>query len=529
MGKKTDRNENIADQWGNVVDNISMSTSDWAANRQQKKMNNAVIDTINSFKKEEQESNKKLIDIINAMNENVTTLINISKKQNLNLLKQNQLIMKCLNNVYINNEENNTLIELLQDTIPQNIHCSNCNNEFYSTNKSFHEDKKCPYCNHSLENIEPLKIKKTIKIEEGICPYCESKVHTNDLICPHCYEKLTPIYDELIEEKLKKEKEKQEQEESFLFDNEEEIYEFYSNLLVNQNYSEEYAMSQIISKYGITNVDILKEVSESKKWDERLKIEISLKEQADIFLKEKEDELFDSYHDLILNEKYSETDAKKEILKKFDITNPYIIKKLNDIKWDKWIKKIDRQRLLREKEIFKTYCKIILDEKQPTDIAKKRIIEEYNLTEDDFLKMKKSNDWDKKLIDEEEKREEQEKIRYLKAKADYKKNNTKPCPICGETNDADSKFCMNCQHNFTKERRLTRFTKAHEKKACPMCKSYNEVNFNYCKYCGYKFPTENKKEHLSKNEEPEKSTICPKCGVKNEIGSNFCQGCGNKL
>lgn len=513
MGKKTNANEELSNSIGDLVDTLSMTSSELAANRQRKKMNKGIIEAITSFESLEQELNNTLI---NTLNSNFNSLNNVLEKQNRDLIKQNKLLIRLLNN-FIDDKDN-----ILENKIPQNIHCPNCREEFYSTNKSYYEDYKCPYCNHDFEKTKPLKIKKTEKIEEGICPYCESELHTNDLICPTCYEKLTPIYDELIEEQLKKEKEKREKDEKVLWDNEADLFEYYSKLIVEQNYSENDAKKRIISQHNITNVDLLEKMSESRKWDERLKVKIENKEQANEFLKEKEDELFEVYHDLIVNKKYSETDAKEELLKKYNITNTFIIKKLNSGIWSKWNRKIKSEKRLIKNKIFKTYCELILDEKQSEDAAMKRIIEDYNITNDEFLEMKKLNYWDKRLTTEKKKRDEEEKNKYLNAIANYKKTNEKPCPICGQTNEKDSKYCINCQHDFSKERRFTKFTKSYEKKVCPKCKSYNEVNFNYCKTCGYKFSTENKKE--DKN-----SKICPKCGAENGMGSNFCISCGNNL
>ena len=298
-----------------------------------------IIEAINSLKNQVQKSNDNLIDTINTLNTNINSLLDLTIKQNNDLLKQNQLIMKLLDDNNINDE----------DILPKRMLCPNCSKEFYSTNKSYHEDKKCPYCNQDLSDIKPLKIKKTKLIEEGICPYCESKVHTNDLICPHCYEKLTPVYDELMEEKSCKEKEMQEEDKKQILDNEEELFEYYCRVGLNENYSKKEAIKEIIFKYGISDINSLEEMWESKEWEERLNDIIKSKEQSIKFINEKEDELFECYRNLIINENYSKKDAEVEVLKKYNITDKYVIEKLDDGTWSKWNNKIRKEKLEKEK------------------------------------------------------------------------------------------------------------------------------------------------------------------------------------
>ena len=53
-----------------------------------------IIEAINSLKNQEQKSNDNLIDTINTLNTNINSLLDLTIKQNNDLLKQNQLIMK---------------------------------------------------------------------------------------------------------------------------------------------------------------------------------------------------------------------------------------------------------------------------------------------------------------------------------------------------------------------------------------------------------------------------------------------------
>lgn len=256
----------------NVMENRHITYAHRVFLSQSDKVADDIIEAIDSLKNQQQKSNDNLIDTIDALNSNINSLLDITKKQNYTILKQNQLIMNLINDNNINDDE----------ILPKKMICPNCNNEFYSTNKSYLEDKKCPYCSHNLEDIKPLKIKKTEIIDEGICPYCESQIHTNDLICPLCYEKLTPIYDELMENKLKKEKEMQEQVKKHLEDNEEELFEYYCRVALNENYSKKDAMKEIIFKYGITDINALEKMWQSKEWEKRLNDMIKSKETANI-------------------------------------------------------------------------------------------------------------------------------------------------------------------------------------------------------------------------------------------------------
>ena len=234
------------------------------------------------------EEHEKLIEEQNKIINNLSLLLKSVEEQDHLLKLQNKLLVKLL-------EEDDDII------IPQDIQCPECSNKFYSTNKSYFENQKCPHCSAQLKEIKPLKIKRTAKIDEGICPYCESNVHTNDLICPICYQKLTPIYDDLLEEKLRKEKEIMEKDEKFLWDNEEEIFEYYRKARMNKNYSKEEAIKDIIFKYGLINTDALERLWESEKWIERFK-DIEHKNNADNFLKKNDNNLYEDYRNLIVNE-----------------------------------------------------------------------------------------------------------------------------------------------------------------------------------------------------------------------------------
>lgn len=186
-------------------------------------------------------------------------------------------------------------------------------------------------------------------MEEGLCPYCKSKVHTNDLICPECYEKITPIYDKLLHEKSKKEIELQEQSKKEILNNEEELFEYYCKVKLNENYSKKDAMKEIILKYSITNIEVLEEVWESNEWADRLKDMLKNKEQAIKFLNDEEDKLFETYKNLIINENYSKKDAENEVIKKHNITDDYIIYYLNNEIWNNWNTKIQKEKIKMKK------------------------------------------------------------------------------------------------------------------------------------------------------------------------------------
>lgn len=75
-----------------------------------------------------------------------------------------------------------------------------------------------------------------------------------------------------------------EKDEKFLWDNEEEIFEYYRKARMNKNYSKEEAIKDIIFRYGLINTDALERLWESEKWIGRFK-DIEHKNNADNFLK----------------------------------------------------------------------------------------------------------------------------------------------------------------------------------------------------------------------------------------------------
>ena len=95
---------------------------------------------------------------------------------------------------------------------------------------------------------------------------------------------------------------------------------------------------------------------------------------------------------------------------------------------------------------------------------------------------------------------------YSNVPADFK-----TCPECGEVQDAEYTFCINCGHDLTKtEVQNNQIT-------CPVCAEKQDDSHTFCINCG---------NDLTKRDVSPKEVTCPICGKKQYETSTHCLDCG---
>lgn len=102
-------------------------------------------------------------------------------------------------------------------------------------------------------------------------------------------------------------------------------------------------------------------------------------------------------------------------------------------------------------------------------------------------------------------------------------SNTKKCPKCGQVQEKENSFCIDCGYGFSKS------------KTCPVCNQSQEESNRFCIDCGYDFvkkakkpSSEMRKFKFLANQE-HNLMECPDCGKKLLKNSKYCPECGNDI